>query len=145
MDYLWAGVGVVDSRDPFPGVRVARRAAAVCSVTLLAGLMCVQPANGDGGSIADGIPGAAVHAVARRVGLQPLEPARLMDSRPGGVTVDGGSAGFGPVGGGVSVDLVVAGRGGVPASGVGAVVLNVTGIAATESTFVTVWPTGATR
>ena len=37
------------------------------------------------------------------------------------------------------------GRGGVPAVGVGAVVLNVTAAEATEATFVTVWPTGEPR
>ena len=42
-----------------------------------------------------------------------------------------------------AVELVVTGRGGVPASGVGAVALNVTVTNATEPSFLTVWPTGA--
>ena len=41
-----------------------------------------------------------------------------------------------------SVNITVTGRGGVPASGVGAVVLNVTAVAPTASSYMTVWPTG---
>jgi hypothetical protein len=41
------------------------------------------------------------------------------------------------------IDLMVTGRGGVPASGVGAVALNVTVTNPTGSSFLTVWPTGA--
>ena len=78
-------------------------------------------------------------------GAQPLVPARLMDSRPGAATVDGVAAGVGAVGAGASLDLDVTGRGGVPEVGVGAVVLNVTAAAASEATFVTVWPTGEAR
>ena len=39
----------------------------------------------------------------------------------------------------------VSGRGGVPATGVDAVALNVTATGATGSSFLTVWPSGATR
>ena len=49
-----------------------------------------------------------------------MSPVRILDSRFGiGVTQ-------GPVAGGATVKLQVLGRGGVPVSGVGAVVLNVT-------------------
>ena len=72
----------------------------------------------------------------------PLSPARLADTRPGASTVDGGSAGGGPVQAGSSVNVTVTGRGGVPRSGVGAVVLNVTAVAPTASSYVTVWPAG---
>ena len=37
------------------------------------------------------------------------------------------------------------GRGGVPATGVGAVVLNLTAVNQTSNTFLTVWPTGSLR
>src|SRR4051812_49290301 len=55
-----------------------------------------------------------------------LVPARVLDTRAGGLTVDGTASGVGPVGAGGVLDVVVTGRGGVPAAGVGAVVLNVT-------------------
>jgi RHS repeat-associated protein len=65
----------------------------------------------------------------------PLTPARLLDTRLGG----------GPVGPGGQLNLTVLGAGGVPSSGVSAVVVNVTATNATAPTFITVWPTSATR
>jgi len=66
-------------------------------------------------------------------------PARLLDTRSGtgGVT--------GPVGPGQSVALQVTGVKGVPATGVSAVVLNVTAVDPTKSTYLTVYPDGVTR
>ncbi len=69
--------------------------------------------------------------------LHPLTPARVLDTREGV-----GSSGM--VGPGGSIELQVAGRGGVPANA-GAVVLNVTVTQPTESGFVTVHPTGTER
>ena len=46
---------------------------------------------------------------------------------------------------GQTLDLQVTGRGGVPSSGVGAVVLNVTATGPTTTGFLTVFPTGVTR
>jgi hypothetical protein len=60
-----------------------------------------------------------------------LSPARLLDTRQGQ-----------PVGPRSSVGVPVLGRGGVPATGVGAVVLNLTGTEPTASTYVTAYPTG---
>lgn len=85
-------------------------------------------------------------AAAGETGLVPLQPARLLDTRVGGVTIDGASAGIGATSPAAPLVLQVAGRGGVPASGAGAVVVNVTVDNATANTgFVTIWPTGATR
>ncbi|UYQ63078.1 FlgD immunoglobulin-like domain containing protein [Streptomyces peucetius] len=71
--------------------------------------------------------------------FQPVQPNRLMDSRVGlGVPKA-------KVGAKKTVALQVAGRGGVPASGVTAVVLNVTATGPTESTYVSVYPNGTTR
>src|SRR5688572_16066576 len=61
-----------------------------------------------------------------------LSRSRLLDTRE--------STSVGPRG---VTDLVVTGRGGVPAAGVGAVALNVTVTNPTASSFLTVWPTGA--
>jgi len=78
-------------------------------------------------------------------GYAALDPRRLLDTRPGASTVDGLSAGGGSLGPGATRTLQVTGRGGVPASGVGAVVLNVTATGATAGGFLTVHPIGATR
>lgn len=78
-------------------------------------------------------------------GYVALEPARLLDTRPGMPTVDGVSAGGGMVADHGIVQLQVVGRGGVPATGVGAVVLNITTVGQTGHTFLTVWPTGTPR
>ena len=77
--------------------------------------------------------------------LTALNPARLLDTRPGFTTIDGQFAGGGGVSGGGQINLTVAGRGGLPASGIGAVVMNVTATQPTASGFVTVWPTNAAR
>ena len=68
-----------------------------------------------------------------------------MDTRGGVPTIDGRYVGGGPVGAGRSALLTVAGRGGVPVSGVGAVVVNVTVTQPTSGGFVTVWPAGQPR
>jgi Tol biopolymer transport system component len=74
-----------------------------------------------------------------------LVPARLMDTRAASPTVDNQFAGTGAVGAGSVTNLKVTARGGVPASGVAAVALNVTVTEPTASSFVTVYPTGSTR
>jgi hypothetical protein len=67
----------------------------------------------------------------------PLAPVRILDTRS-----SLGVPGATPVPANSKIDLVVAGRGGVPASGVAAVVLNVTAAEALAPGFVTVWPAG---
>ena len=71
-----------------------------------------------------------------------LTPARLMDTRNGGGTVDGTFAGGPRLVAGNEFSLMIAGRGGVPASGVGSVALNVTAINPSTGGFMTVWPSG---
>jgi hypothetical protein len=68
-----------------------------------------------------------------------VSPARLMDTRAG---LGAPKAKIGPL---AKVDLQVAGRGGVPAAGAGAVVLNVTITGPTMDSFVTAYPAGETR
>ncbi len=65
---------------------------------------------------------------------QGLTPARLLDTRS-----------TGPLTAGTTIDLQVTGVGGVPSTGVVAVMLNVTAADATSSGFVTVFPTGVPR
>ena len=76
-------------------------------------------------------------------GYVPLDPARIMDLRAGQTTIDGLYAGTGPLIGGVYSVLTVAGRGGVPSSGVTAVALNVTATNPTAPGYVTLWPEGS--
>ncbi len=74
-----------------------------------------------------------------------LTPARLVDTRSDGVSIDGSYVNTGQIGQFGSIDVTVTGRGGVPASGVGAVALNVTATNPTAGSFLTVWPTGVGR
>ncbi|MDQ3895654.1 MAG: N-acetylmuramoyl-L-alanine amidase [Actinomycetota bacterium] len=68
----------------------------------------------------------------------PVNPARVLDTRAGPGTAA-------PVGPGGVVQLHVAGTGGVPTTGVTAVVLNMTVDRATgPESYLTVWPSGAT-
>ncbi|MGH9263109.1 MAG: fibronectin type III domain-containing protein [Acidimicrobiales bacterium] len=69
----------------------------------------------------------------------PVVPARILDSRSGnGVPT-------GRVAPNTTVDLEVAGRGGVPASGASAVVLNLTAVDPVATGYVTAWPAGEPR
>lgn len=74
-----------------------------------------------------------------------LTPARLMDTRPGLPTIDAQFDGAGAVGPQSVVTLDVTGRGGVPASGVGAVAVNITVTEPTGESYLVAWPTGADR
>ena len=69
----------------------------------------------------------------------PLTPARILDTRNG----TGGIAGR--IGSGSTVDVQVTGRGGIPTSGVSAVVMNVTVTQPTATGFLTLYPTGSAR
>ncbi|MEU1277265.1 Tat pathway signal protein [Streptomyces sp. NPDC005805] len=71
--------------------------------------------------------------------FEPVQPTRLMDTR------SGLGAPKAQVGAQKTVTLQVAGKGGVPASGVTAVVLNVTATKASASSYVSVYPAGTQR
>jgi len=71
--------------------------------------------------------------------FQPLEPTRILDTRDG---TGGSSVRLGP---GASLDLQVTGRGGVPATGAEAVVMNVAVTNTTATSYLTVHPTGEPR
>jgi len=78
-------------------------------------------------------------------GFTALTPARLLDTRPAHSTSDGQFAGSGALGPGGELDLTVLNRGGVPASGVAAVVLNVTVTDPTAAGYISAWPAGNAR
>src|SRR5665648_265731 len=91
------------------------------------------------GVLASLAPVSASAAVSTPGGFTPLSPSRLLDTRAG---VGAPKA---PVVAGGTVALQVTGRGGVPASGVSAVVLNVTVTAPTRAGYLTVYANGTTR
>jgi hypothetical protein len=68
-------------------------------------------------------------------GYQPLNPARIVDTRFG-IGTPRGALGGGPI------SAQVTGVGGVPASGVSAVVVNLTGVALGPPTYLSAWPAG---
>ncbi|MEP6940626.1 MAG: Ig-like domain repeat protein, partial [Rudaea sp.] len=78
-------------------------------------------------------------------GYTSLQPARLLDTRSSGVTIDHLYQGVGSVPAGGQISLAVLNRGGVPASNVDAVVLNLAAVNPTAASYATVWPTGASR
>ena len=85
--------------------------------------------------VADG-PSNRIRAFGQGPGqYHPLTPARIYDSRNGG----------GPIGPNATRAIQVTGRGLVPASGVAAVVMNVTVTDTTAPSYLTVYPTGFTR
>jgi hypothetical protein len=69
--------------------------------------------------------------------FHPLTPVRILDTRngTGGVPVA-------PLGQRATLNVQIAGQGGVPATSVGAVVLNVTATNTTEASYLTVFPAG---
>ncbi|MFJ4779763.1 N-acetylmuramoyl-L-alanine amidase [Streptomyces sp. NPDC088762] len=90
------------------------------------------------GKVATSLP-VTVLAEAKAIKFVPVSPKRLMDTREGlGVAKA-------PVGQGGVVTLPVAGVGGIPATGVTAVVLNVTATNPTAASYVSVYPSGTTR
>lgn len=94
---------------------------------------------------ATGVVSATSHeATAQGTFVALASPARLLDTRGPGLTVDGQFSGTGQVGtpSQPSVQLTVRGRAGVPSSAT-AVVVNITVTGSLGGGFVTLWPGGA--
>ncbi len=115
-----------------------------------AGVLSGTPAAGTAGSYpievsATNSVGTATQAFTLTVDNEeaayytPVSPLRVLDTRNGTGGYDA------PVGPGGTISLQVTGADGVPASGVTAVVLNVTATDTTASSYVTVYPDGTTR
>ncbi|HJV09652.1 MAG TPA: right-handed parallel beta-helix repeat-containing protein [Acidimicrobiales bacterium] len=97
----------------------------------------ITDGNGDGQAVVDmgAVEAAAVPLLAGD-GYHPLSPARILDTRIGlGAPV----AKLGP---GEAMTFQVTGRGGVPASGVTAVTLNVAVTEPTTASWLSAWPAG---
>jgi Fibronectin type III domain/Glycosyl hydrolase family 26 len=95
-------------------------------------------------SVGTGPPSAASNAVTPGLGpFHSLVPSRILDTRVGPVP-SGWSVGkaLGPQG---TITVPVTGQGGVPSSGVTAVILNVTVTGANASSFLTIYPAGVPR
>lgn len=118
-------MGVLRSGRRFP-------AGAFVPLALLAFLVVMVPAG-----IATATASQA-GAASLGGGFSSLSPVRILDTRSGIGAV-------GPVPGGKAIAIQVAGRGGVPSAGVGAVVLNVTATQPMASGYLTVYPDGAAR
>ncbi len=71
--------------------------------------------------------------------FQPVDPARVLDT---GLGLGAGAADAGPRG---TATVLIAGRGGVPPSGAGAVVLNVTVATPARAGYLTVYPSGGAQ
>ena len=71
-------------------------------------------------------------------------PVRLLETRPGLTTIDGQFNGGGSIRAGSTIELSVAGRGGM-ADAAHTAVLNVTAVDAAGAGFLTVWPCGTTQ
>ncbi|MBB5868475.1 hypothetical protein F4553_001854 [Allocatelliglobosispora scoriae] len=105
-----------------------------CAITLTAAAL-VGPASAAGSPLGAALP---VHIDAAGA-YQSVQPTRILDTRSGLGAPD---APIGPAG---TLQLQVLGQGGVPASGVSTVVLNVTVTAPSVSGYLTVYPSGTTR
>lgn len=77
-------------------------------------------------------PAVASVPLVANAGYVPVTPTRLVDTRTT----------FQSLGAGQRSDVTVAGKAGVPSSGVTAVVLNVTAVGATTDTHLRIWPAG---
>ncbi|MGH9301725.1 MAG: hypothetical protein ACRD0E_07565, partial [Acidimicrobiales bacterium] len=73
--------------------------------------------------------------------FHPLPPTRVVDTRPGSGQGDAGMT-MGP---GSVLNVALAGLAGIPATGVGAVVLNVTAVDPSAAGYLTVYPAGSAR
>lgn len=139
----WSYVTVFPHGQAVPGTSTANVVAGSTTATA-----AVVPVSADG-SIDVFNAFGSVHVIVDVVGFYPagptfaaVSPSRVLDTRKGGPTVDGRFSGVGKVAGGQSVSVPVAGRAGVPTSGVAGVYVSVTAVAPSQGTYVTAYPSG---
>ncbi|BAN03031.1 hypothetical protein [Ilumatobacter coccineus] len=92
------------------------------------------------------VPAAAIELVGVQPATLPLSPSRIADTRraSSAQTVDGDFLGGGPIDGGRDLELVVAGRAGVPDDATAAM-LNIAAAGATTGGYITAYPCGSER
>ncbi len=129
------------SRLRFP---LARRVLVMAAALLVAWALAIPPEGAAVASAAPPDPGKPKRAAAASTPpaggeYVPLQPARIVDTRSG----QGGTKA--PLGEAESRSFTVLGVGGVPTSGVSAVVLSVTATDASDNSWLAVWPSGEAR
>ena len=136
-----AGAGPTNRRDGSPIVR----GPSWPDAPLVHGVDIIPTGAGTGYAVLSDINAGlkVVRFVITRQGEEglytPLTPARVLDTR------NATGAPQAKLAAGATLELQITGQGGVPESGVSAVVLNLTAIAPTAPSFVTAWPSGTTR
>jgi hypothetical protein len=105
------------------------------------GKVTINNANGATDVIADLEGYFAPSSGSTAGGFVALPPARVTDTRPGSGLPNGGAT----LGAGGTVTVQITGAGGVPATGVSAVVLNATVTNTTGSSWLTAYPTGTAQ
>lgn len=108
--------------------------AALVAALLLTGLAAARPAHASVAAARTTRSAVRAASAATPGTFVPLPPARLMDTRTG--------LGGGAVGPKHTARLLVAGRGGVPATGVSSVVLTITAVAPLASGYALAWTDG---
>ena len=119
-----------------PEWKSLRRPLAILIAVLLVGSIVSAAAPA---ALSQSAPVPSVAEATASGAYQPLVPARVLDTR------NGTGAPKAPVAANGTVALQVTGQGGVPNSGVGAVVLNVTLTQPTAGGYITVYPAGQSR
>src|ERR1700733_11287297 len=111
-----------------------------CAILLATGLVTL-PSGASARALTPG-GGSIAHLTATAAATYvPLSPSRITDTRSGSGYPNAGDT----LGAGGSISVQVPGVGGVPATGVTAVVVNVTVVGPTSSGYVTLFPEGTTQ
>jgi hypothetical protein len=122
-----------------PRPRPRRTVVVLTSALAVAGAALATPTVSSAAPASAGSAATAATPFSGQAGLfKPVGPTRIMDTRSG-------LGGFGTLGPAHTVALKVAGTTNVPATGVSAVVFNLTVTGPTSSGFVTAYPAGVTR
>lgn len=121
----WTHVGIGHWMAP-QGVSWTGAGIPLTRVLITTQIFAGSPSPSDLGGAPLAATGASYH---------PVTPSRILDTRNSGA----------PLGAGAVLELQVTGTGGVPASGVSAVMLNVTVTGPSAPSFLTVFPTGQNR
>ncbi|GAA1899348.1 beta strand repeat-containing protein [Lapillicoccus jejuensis] len=121
-----------------PSSRARRLGAALTAAAVSVLGLLAAPASAGAAASAPSAPAVSAVTPTAPGSVVPLPPARVMDTRTGTNVRPG------VVAAGTSVTLSVLGKGGVPTTGVAAVVLNVTVVGASQPGYLTVYPGGTT-
>jgi len=116
------------------------RGAGGVAILLVTGFM-TQPSGGPAGALTVGTDRSGHVTASVAATYVPLSPSRITDTRTGSGYPNAGDT----LGAGGSISVQVTGVGGVPTTGVTAVVVNVTVVGPSASSYVTLFPEGTTQ